>query len=788
MTRVVVTGIGIRCAGARNTSEFWDMILDGRSAVGPVRGLKIDACECKVGGQVHDLEYSGTGDPRDRVAQLMFPALREAVRESGLDLGTVDRSRIGIALGQCQAGFYEDGFAQFLYANADLMARELGATGPRMVVSTACTAGAASLTQAAERLSSGDTDVMVAGGVDQLFAPTWSGFSALQALSPDGCEAYSRSRGLVLGEGAGILVLETLDGALARGAVPIAELKGWGSSADAHHITAPDPTGRGAVLAMSRALRRAGFGPDDVDYVCGHGTGTETNDSMEIKALRLAFGDRAPAVPLSSIKPAIGHTLGASGAIEAAASVLALRDQMLPPTANFDTGCDATLDFVPNKARPATIRVAVSNNYAFGGDNSSLVFCPPGAGPEPAPRPRRAVCVTGVGAVGPIGSGYAAWRDALLAGGTGLGPARGFDTEGLPASFVGELPELDPRGVAALGEWRQMDTLGRLALTVARQAWNDAGLRLTVGERNNTAVVFATATGPLGAITRFTESIKTEASPALFPNTVFTSASGHVCKALRLRGPRTTFSSGAVAAVHAIEYATTLVGSGDVDHAIVIAAEEVTRLHLATPGRQRGYMANSRAIPFQRSSPGINLGSAGVAFVIEPAEQAQTRGVRSYAEILGCAVGGDALPPHATEADYDPSGRQWMAVLRAALHRGGVTPADVGFIAAVANGANAIDSAETGVLSQVFGKHVPVSSPKSAVGETQGASGAVSLLSALVALETGLAPPTAGLTDPFGAHRVRHVLDGSRVPVTGRVAVANASSIGGTYGSVVVRR
>ena len=820
MVRVVVTGLGVRCAGAGNTAQFWKNVTEGRGAVAEVTGLDIGRSECRVGGQISDLEDTGASDPRDRVAHLLFTALREAIGDAGIDLDRTDRSRLGVALGQCQAGFYEDGYARFLYANADLVAAELGITGPRAVLSTACTAGAAALALAAQWIVDGETDLTVAGGVDQLFGPTWQGFSSLQALSPQGCEAYSRSRGLVLGEGAGVLVLESLEGALERGARPIAELKGWGSSADAYHVTAPDPSGRGAVLAMTRALGRAGLTPEDVDYVCGHGTGTGTNDAMEIKAMRAMFGGRAPAVPLSSIKPMIGHTLGAAGAIEAVATVLALRDQILPPTVNFAVGSGTVesssigsgtvesgtvesdtlapgaaahppdLDFVPNVARPARIDVAVSNNYAFGGDNSSLVFCRPGLGPDPRTGDRREVVITGVGAHGAIGSGFAQWSEALLAGRSGLGPARGFDATGLPGGCLGELPELDPRGVAGLSEWRQMDPLSRLALAVARQAWNDADLRLTAAQRNETAVVLATATGPLSAISRFTDTVRAgEPSPVLFPNTVFTSSSGHVCRALRLRGPRTTFSSGSAAAVHAIEYASTLLASGVVDHAIVIAVEEVTRMHLTTPGRQQGYLVGERGVPFQKGSPGINLGAAGVAFVLEPAAQARARGVRVHGTVLGCAVGGDALPVGAVHSELDPRGTQWEAVMRRALSRAGVEAHDVGYIAAVANGAALLDSVETGVLARVFGRQVPVSAPKAAVGETQGAGGAVAVLAGLVALGSGVAPPTADLTEPVGAHRIRHVLPGgAAVPITADTVLANAFSLGGTYGSVVIGR
>lgn len=787
--RVVVTGIGVRCAGAENAVEFWKNVQSGQGAVGVVRGLDLGNSECRVGGQVEDLAHSGVGDIRDRALHLLIAALDEAVRDSAVDLRLVEPSRVGISLGQCQSGFYDDGYAQFLYANADIVASRLGVTGPRIVVSSACTAGSGALAQAAELISRGDADIVIAGGVDQLFGPTWQGFSSLQALGPDGCEAYSRSSGVVLGEGAGILVLESLRHAGDRGAEPLAELVGWGSSADAHHVTAPDPSGRGAQLAMHRALEHAGLTPDDIDYVCGHGTGTQSNDAMEIKALRITFGERAPEVPMSSIKPMIGHTLGAAGAIEAAATVYALRDQLLPPTINFQAPDEPTgLDFVPNVARAARIDHAMSNNYAFGGDNSSLVFSRPGGSRTPREHGSRPVGITGVGALGPIGSGYGQWREALLSGQAGIGPITSFDSEGLRVRSIGELPEMSTRGVATPGIWRQLDNLSRLSLTVARQAWNDAGLRLTTAQRDRTAVILATATGPLQAITRFRDSITAgEPSPVLFPNTVFTAASGHVCRALRVRGPRTTFSSGSIAAVHAIDYATRLVERGDVDHAIVIAAEEVTRLHLTTPGRHNDYLTAGVGRPFQKHSTGANLSSTGVAFVIEPLEQARERGTRVYGRVLGCATGGDALRTVGNGAMADPRGARWRAVLKDALDRAGVTPEEVGYVAAAANGVAELDSLETGVLSHVFGRDVPVSAPKAALGETQGAGAAVGVLAGLIALDTGIAPPTAGLTDPVGSLRIRHVLDGS-VGVAKDAIVANAFSLGGSYGAVVVAR
>lgn len=780
MAAIAVSGVGIRCAGSDDAVAFWKNIRDGRSTVGPVVGLDIDGCDCQVGGQITTLTAEGDA----RVLQILVGAAEEALTESGLDLAAVDPARVGLCLGQCQGSLADENSAHFMHEDVDALAAYFGVTGPRVVVSTACTAGAAALALAADRIASGEVDVMIAGGVDGLSSFTWRGFTSLQSLSPQGCAAYSRSNGLVLGEGAGIFVLESMDRMLAQGRTPLAELLGWGFSADAHHITAPDPTGRGAVLAMQRAVARAGLELADIDYVCGHGTGTQANDHMEVKALRLAFGDRAPAVPLSSIKPSIGHTLGAAGAIEAAASIFALRDGVLPPTVNFAADVSSDLDFVPNVSRPADLEVVMSNNYAFGGNNSSLVFGRPGRPARSAPAaPKRAVWVTGIGLAGGLGMGYEAWREALYEGRTALEPFRTLQPKDSVLTIGAEFPALSPRGVTTPDEWRHLDPLSRLALTVARQAWQDAGLRrLPPAEGTNVALIYGSGTGPLSAIRRFQASVaEGNPSPGHFPNTVYPAAPGHVCKALALRGPTMTFTSGGLAGMHAIEYAAALVERGEVDRALVIAAEELTEWHLEAGGGQRSYLAPDLARPFQRGSKGANLGSAGVALVLEAAEVAQARQARRYGTILATAVGGDtgaSMLPH-------PRGLRWAAVLSQALDRAGVAAEDVGYVSAAANGAIELDSLETGVMSRVLGRPVAISATKAATGETLGAGAAVSLAAALMAVQTGMAPPTAGLDDPVGAGRVRHVIGGP-VSLDGPIALVDAFSLGGNYGGIVV--
>src|SRR5690606_31315864 len=379
---VVITGVGVICAVGRDADEFWQRLSSGSATLPSTPFFRSSALEARFAGQVPDEWIDGQLPEEDRsldrTARLALVAARQALAHAGL--GDLPTDRFGLVLGKCQATPDGKGAYQPMHATADTVATRLGMGGPRILVSTACAAGGNAVGLAKDKILTGEADVVLAGGVDPLLFGTYAGFAGLQALSSQPCAPYSRSDGLNLGEGAAFLVVEPLDRALARGVEPLAEVAGYGLSADAYHATAPDPTGRGGVSAVRRALADAGLSADDVDYVNGHGTGTPANDAMEKKVMRTVFGERAAQVPTSSIKSFIGHTLGAAGAVEAVASVLALRHGVAPPTVGFtdEAISAATLDFVPNTARSLPMDVVVSNNYAFGGNNASLVLKKPG--------------------------------------------------------------------------------------------------------------------------------------------------------------------------------------------------------------------------------------------------------------------------------------------------------------------------------------------------------------------------------------------------------------------------
>lgn len=405
MRRVAVTGLGVVSALGVGVSAFWDGLRAGRSGVGRITLVNPESVTIPVAAEVPDFdpERHCAGAPLDlldRFAQFAVCAANEAVADAGLELGEDERDRAGVSMGTGGGGLVtQDEAHQRVYGERSMRARPLniprtmssaaashlgmlhGLRGPTLSVSTACASAGHAIGEAFEMIRGGRADLMLAGGSEApLTLPVILSWEAMRVLArPNGdpaatCRPFSLNRqGLVLGEGAAVLVLESWERAIGRGARIRAELAGYGATADAGHITQAGV--REPARAIRRALDQAGLTPDDVAYVNAHGTGTRLNDATETVVLKEVFAEHAKRLAVSSTKSMHGHAIGASGAIELVATVLALEQQIAPPTANYDAAdpeCD--LDFVPNAARPMEIRAAISNSFAFGGLNAVLAL------------------------------------------------------------------------------------------------------------------------------------------------------------------------------------------------------------------------------------------------------------------------------------------------------------------------------------------------------------------------------------------------------------------------------
>ena len=405
--RVVITGLGAVTPIGNTVATYWSGLQSGANGVAPITLFDASKHACRFAAEVKDFDPSGVLDPKetkrwDRFCQFGVVAAKEALAQSGLDITDANRQRIGVIIGSGVGGLLTmETQAHVLEGKGPgrvspftvpmmipnmatgLAAIALGAQGPSSAVATACAAGSNAIGDAFRLLQQGHADAMVCGGAESAITPLGvAGFASAKALSFRNDDPATASRpfdaerdGFVIGEGAGILVLETLDHAQARGAEILGEVVGYGMTCDAHHITSPIPGGLGGARAMSLALADAGLKADDIDYVNAHGTSTPANDSNETAAIKTALGERAMAIPVSSTKSMTGHLLGGSGGIEAVAAVLALQNGVVPPTINHqnpDPACD--LDVVPNQARDQIISTALSNSFGFGGHNVCLAF------------------------------------------------------------------------------------------------------------------------------------------------------------------------------------------------------------------------------------------------------------------------------------------------------------------------------------------------------------------------------------------------------------------------------
>lgn len=404
--RVVVTGMGVISPVGNGLDAYWDGLTSGRSGIKPITLFDASNFSVRFAGEVADFDASTWLDRKeakhmDRVSHFGVAAGLDAAKDSGLEITPENRDRVGVLIGSGIGGLrtLEDQFAVLLERGPDRVSpflipmmisditaghvsMMLGARGPNLAVTSACATACHAIGEAAHMIMRGDADAMIAGGTEAAITPVGvGGFGAMRALSTRNDEPQRASRpfdadrdGFVLGEGAGILMLEDYETAKARGARIYAEVAGYGASADAYHITQPAENGEGAQRAMRMALKKGCLQPEDISYINAHGTSTGHGDIAETKAVKAVFGEDTR-VAVSSTKSMTGHLLGAAGGIESVACILAITRSMLPPTINLDNADpECNLDYVPHTARAATVNAAMNNSFGFGGHNATVIF------------------------------------------------------------------------------------------------------------------------------------------------------------------------------------------------------------------------------------------------------------------------------------------------------------------------------------------------------------------------------------------------------------------------------
>ncbi len=590
--RVWVTGIGAVSALGIGARTMMDRIVLGERGIRELSLFALPGAKSQLAAQVPDLDpsrvFGRTGGDDSRTDAMAVLAAREALAEAQVD---PRKMGVDIILGGTTAGMFEteelltklDGELDAamgerlrthpLSSTIDKLHATVGPFRVARTVCCACTSGAAAVALAIAWLRTGRSEIVLAGAADALCRLTYSGFGALSVLDPAACRPFDRTRaGLTLGEGAGMLVLETEASARARGVRAIAEVAAAAMGSEAHHITNPEPGGATAARIISRAIASAGLSPRDVKYVNAHGTGTPQNDSNEALAIRSSFGDVR--VPVSSSKGHLGHTLGASGALEAAISAIAIERGVLPPTAGLtdpDPACD--LDHVL-VATPADVDVVASSSFGFGGTGATLILTKPGRAPAPSSVASETVVVTGAAVVALEG----------LVRGIDIGKLIGFESGTIePDSSSTESARIDPTSGLDLARSRRMDRAGRLSTAVIEAALADADeqCRAPVA-RKGCAALSGTAFGSVDGSMRFMKRVLEKgaglASPADFPNLVPSSPVSHASIYLGLGGPAIATPDLSTTAESAIATGVELIEAGICESAVAGSVEEISRL------------------------------------------------------------------------------------------------------------------------------------------------------------------------------------------------------------------
>ncbi|HEY4414337.1 MAG TPA: beta-ketoacyl-[acyl-carrier-protein] synthase family protein [Verrucomicrobiae bacterium] len=570
----VITGCGIISAAGLNVAEVWRAVAAGTSGLQPLTLFESPRYGPIPTGEIrHDLVALGAPLASSRSDKLGWLAARAAVADAGINFRE-NGERAGIFLGTSVGGSFDS--EKFLAklikqgkfhprptrfhecsSTVDLIANDFGLLGPSAAIATACSSSALAIAQAAEAIMAGDADVMLAGGVDSLSRMTWGGFHSLLLVDAEGCRPFDGGRGgMSLGEGAGILVLESEASARRRGAKILARLSGWGLSCDAYHATAPHPQGAGAATAMQNALRRAGLAPSAIDYLNAHGTGTRDNDVAEGIAMKTVFHNRVP--PFSSTKRVFGHALAASGSLEAIVCIEALRRQALPPNPGFNK-CDPAIGLIPvTESQPARLTHAMSNSFGFGGNNGVLIFSIPETVPQTREPKKIQFVVNGIGVIAPELVTRKEISSPLPPGNAlvhSCGPLAGVE-------------------MLAPNQRRRLSRLQQMLLIAARQSHPPvAGQRV--------AIAIGTGLGCMEEVGLFIENLvakdEREPMPARFPNSVHNSPAGQVAIDQAARSMNSATTMGEITFESALWQGLSQLTVGEADCVLVGAADELDK-------------------------------------------------------------------------------------------------------------------------------------------------------------------------------------------------------------------
>ncbi len=751
--RIVVTGLGLWSPCGKSVAEFAENLREGRTGIREHHGIFPDRSIWAALVEDYAPEQYFTEEERsrlDRTAQMGFIAAAQAAQDGGLEVEP-QGDRVALLLGTSHGGRSQ--LDQFVVQGSDPaqagmahkllitaahfqqtsgIAEKLGVHGPTATLSNACSSSGAAIAYGIELLLSGKCDYALAGGADGFSKLTHSGFSALGAVSDGPCAPFSEPAGLNLGDGAGFILLETLEQALQRGARIYAELYGYGLSWDAYHITAPEPSGEGMNRAIRMAVNRAGIQAQRIDYVNVHGTGTRSNDLAESVGLQRFFEGAPP--PVSATKSQTGHMLGASSSVGLITSILGMREGWLPPTSNYTVqraGCD--LDVVPNHSRPQQWSCFMAQSAAFAGANAVLIGGPVADDRSPAVIDEDEIVITGIGIVSSLGCGFDNFAKAISDGKSGLRIVEDFDASTCRCHVAGQVTDFQPRKLMPTLNLRRVDRVAAYATIAASLSLQHAKRWPLQNRADETGLVVGISRGAATSYEKYLASVAgcqwDQASAVYFPNLVMSAVGGQVSASLGIKGITSSLVGSTAAGLQALVHGWELLKRNpNQSSVVVLAADEIAPLYYQLFDRL-GHLAPASAVPadgfkpYDQSSQGTILGEGSAAFVLERARDVQARGGKILARLKGSGL--------SSEGRNGTSGR-WLAHAAAnALREAKYKPEQIQAIYGNGSGHYATDRRELDAYRQLFGHDQSIQSVNHLTGVAEASSGLFQVAAAI---------------------------------------------------------
>lgn len=790
--RCVVTGLGMITSIGDNVNDCFDNAIKGISGVKEITSVSTEGCYAKKASEIHtDLSDICPDKYLDRATKLAIHALKEALADASL--GDFDNDeRVSCIIGNCVAGvdaienYYKNGkqTKEILQMPMSAIGSQIAAYahigGTVTTIANACAAGTMSIAYACDLIRDGKADIVICGGTDAFASVPYAGFLALHAMDPEQCSSFNHTTGINLGEGSGILVVESYEHALKRNAKMYCEVLGSGVSTDAHHITAPREDGEGQMNAINWAIQTSGINKKEIGYVNAHGTGTHKNDYAEFLSLKTIFGEDNSNLCVSSTKPMVGHCLGAAGSIEAIFCIKALNESILPPTLGFkDEDMPqlkenaGSIDFIPNVAKKKEIDYAMNNSFAFGGNNASIIFSKK-VGNVKTPAKKANIVVTGFGLVTPLGNGLDNYIEKINNGDkiesgdvhTTFGP-NDFASLNIPMSV-----------------YRKWDTVSQLETASGVMALKNANITIDDTNAPTIGIVDGTALGAMGMGCLFEETIAEKGNGAgsafKFPNTVYNAAAGYLSIYTGIKGYNVTLCNGSQSGLASIGYAYEVIKNEKEKIMVVSGSDENISVTSETYSKL-GLIGDHYVEPYSNHSH-FSLSDGANTMIMEKEEDAALRGAKAYCRVIGYGNSNYAV-------DYGTLKGSSLALDKAilqALHMADLKVDDISAISGFGNGLKEIDDEEISSYKRLFNEKLsslPIMSTKKRMGEGRAATAMLSAIDAALVL-----------SDSVKTYKDCYLIDGDKITTTAinsadmKYILVTSYGLGGSYTAVVLER